>query len=81
MSDKSDTKKMQKSGDLVEDKLKDLETIVERLEKGEIGIEEAVQLYEKGMALAKAISLNLDQMEARIQRVSEGKILEFKPES
>lgn len=46
-----------------------LETIVRQLEEGGLGLEEALALYERGMALAALCSQRLDQAELRVRQL------------
>ncbi len=48
-----------------------LEEIVRRLEGGELPLEEALALYERGMALAQHCQSLLDQAELRVTRLTE----------
>ena len=50
-----------------EDNLKQLETIVERLERGELGLEESLQLFEQGTTLSEQCKADLDAAEGRVQ--------------
>ena len=45
-----------------EEALRQLETIAERIEKGEIGLEESITQYEKGMALVQHSSSSFPSM-------------------
>jgi exodeoxyribonuclease VII small subunit len=47
--------------------LAELETIVRALESGEQGLEEALRLYERGVALVRGCGAQLDRAEARLQ--------------
>ncbi len=49
--------------------LTELESVVERLEAGEVGLEEALALYEQGLALSKACLARLDAAELRIRKL------------
>ena len=49
-----------------------LEQTLQRLESGELALEEALACYERGMAVAAACQRRLDHAELRIQRVVEG---------
>jgi exodeoxyribonuclease VII small subunit len=53
--------------------LTQLESVVERLERGELSLDESVRLFEEGMKLAQACREELDQAEGRIQVLVEGK--------
>lgn len=50
-----------------EEALGELESTVERLEEGEMPLEEALGLFEQGVALSKRCSTTLDQAERRIE--------------
>jgi exodeoxyribonuclease VII small subunit len=50
-----------------ERKLTDLEAVVERLEQGDLSLEESVRLFEEGMKLSESCKQELDAAEGRIQ--------------
>jgi exodeoxyribonuclease VII small subunit len=50
-----------------ETQLKALENIVERLENGELTLEESVQLFEEGLKLSTACKKDLEVAEGKIQ--------------
>lgn len=50
-----------------EENLKQLEGIVERLERGEFGLEESLQLFERGVSLSEQCKSDLDAAEGRVQ--------------
>ena len=50
-----------------EERLTALEAVVERLERGELSLEESVRLFEEGMQLSNACKLELEQAEGKIQ--------------
>jgi exodeoxyribonuclease VII small subunit len=50
-----------------EDQLKELETVVERLERGELSLEENVSLFERGVHLSNACKQELSAAESRVQ--------------
>ncbi len=52
-----------------EEALTQLEAIAERIERGEIGLEESIGEYEKGMALVKQCRAILAKAEVRIQKI------------
>jgi len=56
-----------------EDRLTALEAVVERLERGELTLEESVRLFEEGMRLSQACKQELEQAEGRMQVLVEGK--------
>ncbi len=50
-----------------EERLTSLEAVVERLERGELSLDESVRLFEQGIHLSNACKQELDQAEGRIQ--------------
>jgi exodeoxyribonuclease VII small subunit len=56
-----------------EDDLTKLEGVVERLERGELTLDESVRLFEEGVRLSAACKQELEQAEGRIQILVEGK--------
>ena len=56
-----------------EEHLTKLEAVVERLEKGDLTLDESVRLFEDGMKLSEACKAELEQAEGRIQVLVEGK--------
>jgi exodeoxyribonuclease VII small subunit len=56
-----------------EEHLTQLERVVERLEKGDLTLEESVRLFEEGMKLSQACKEELEQAEGKIQVLVEGK--------
>lgn len=53
-----------------EDSLKRLEEIVNKLEQGEIPLEESIKMYEEGLALSKACIEKLTHAELRLKKLS-----------
>ena len=49
--------------------LKKLEVIVDKLESGEIGLEESVKLYEDGMKIKKICDKKLKDIEMQIKKI------------
>jgi exodeoxyribonuclease VII small subunit len=52
--------------------LKQLEAIVQRLESSELSLEEAIDAYQNGVALAKQGHQRLAEAERRIEEVTRG---------
>ena len=50
-----------------EEQLVALETVVERLERGELTLDDSVRLFEEGVTLSNACKKQLDAAEGRIQ--------------
>jgi exodeoxyribonuclease VII small subunit len=50
-----------------EDNLTALESVVERLERGDLSLEDSVRLFESGVKLSAACKTELDSAEGRIQ--------------
>jgi exodeoxyribonuclease VII small subunit len=67
-----------------EDELAQVEDIVRRLERGEIGLDEALQLFEDGIARLRKLETRLSEVESRVRAVMEqaGMLVEepFDPE-
>ena len=49
--------------------LKKLEVIVDKLESGDIGLEESVKLYEEGMRIKKICDKKLKDIEMQIKKI------------
>ena len=49
--------------------LKKLELIVDKLESGDIGLEESVKLYEEGMNIKKICDKKLKDIEMQIKKI------------
>ena len=49
--------------------LKKLELIVDKLESGDIGLEESVKLYEEGMKIKKICDKKLKDIEMQIKKI------------
>ena len=53
-----------------ENALAELETIVQRLEKGDVALEESIQIYERGEALKRRCETLLREAEARVEKIT-----------
>lgn len=49
----------------------ELEEVVCRLEEGELSLEEAISLYERGQALSRFCQARLDQAELRVTQLAD----------
>ncbi|WP_123040903.1 exodeoxyribonuclease VII small subunit [Cohnella candidum] len=49
-----------------------LETIVSRLESGDVPLEAAIELFQEGMTLSRLCGQKLEQVERRIEMLVEG---------
>ena len=69
-------KKGSKKETTFEEDLERLEEIIGALESGDRSLEDAISLYEEGMALSKRCGVRLDQTESRIEKLmeKEGKV-------
>lgn len=69
-----------------EKKLNRLETIVEKMEKGELALEDSLKLFEEGVRLSRECQTQLTQAEAKVKQLidfdSEGRpvLKDFKTE-
>ena len=50
-----------------EEKLTALESVVERLERGELSLDDSVRLFEEGIGLSNACKVELEAAEGKIQ--------------
>lgn len=55
-----------------EEQLKALESVVEKLEGGDLSLEDSVRLFEEGMKLSEACKKELDVAEGKIQAIVDG---------
>ncbi len=60
-----------KTGFDFEKSLAELETIVEKMESGELTLEESLQQFEKGVALTRACQQALDAAEQKVKILME----------
>ena len=62
--------------------LKELESIVTQLERGDVALEESVAIYERGEELKKRCQTLLEQAEERVEKIrvsSEGQVVGTEP--
>ncbi|MAI97624.1 MAG: exodeoxyribonuclease VII small subunit [Rhodobacteraceae bacterium] len=57
-----------------EEALKELENIISQLEAGEVPLDEAITLYDRGSDLKKYCELKLQSAEEKIQKISQKKL-------
>lgn len=64
-----------------EDSLKKLEHIVDKLEKGDLALEESLKLFEEGIRLSRLCTKQLEEAERRVDILlkGNGKTVETKP--
>lgn len=55
-----------------ETSLEELEALVDRLERGDLTLEESLGAFERGVALTRACQRALDQAEQRVRILTEG---------
>lgn len=62
----------------IEESLKELDDIVEKLESRQISLEESFTMYQKGMELLKQCSGKIDKVEKKMLKINEdGDLSEF----
>lgn len=62
----------------IEESLKELDDIVEKLESREISLEESFTMYQKGMELLKQCGGKIDKVEKKMLKINEdGDLSEF----
>jgi exodeoxyribonuclease VII small subunit len=62
-----------------EEQIKSLEEIVDKLEKGDLPLEESVNLFEKGVALSNDCREQIEAAEGKVQILLKQKNGEMKP--
>lgn len=62
---------------MFEESIKELEKIVESLEKGDCGLSESLDLFEKGIKLSKECNDMLDKAEKRVSVLINGEKQDF----
>jgi len=60
----------------LESNLKELETIVSKMERGDMALEDSIKSYEKGMLLLKLCQDSLKEIEQKVLILSAENILE-----
>lgn len=63
-----------------EETMKELEEIVQRLETGDLNLDESIKEFEKGMELSKSASKYLEDAEKKITMLVKNKDGEFEEE-
>ncbi len=71
---------MRKKQETFEQLFQELETTVEKLEAGNLTLDESLALYERGMLLARQCGEQLDQAELRIKELAPNAELEVEDE-
>jgi exodeoxyribonuclease VII small subunit len=64
-----------------EESLKKLESIVERLEKGDLALEDSLKLFEEGVTLSAACKQELEAAEGKVQMLVKQRDGTMKPEN
>jgi exodeoxyribonuclease VII small subunit len=64
-----------------ETQIKSLEDIVDKLEKGDLPLEESVQLFEKGIALSNDCRVQIEAAEGKVQILLKQRNGELKAEN
>jgi exodeoxyribonuclease VII small subunit len=63
-----------------EDGLERLETLVQKLEGGDLGLEEALKEFEEGVNLSRALQQQLGEAQRRVEVLKQGLGGEFRAE-
>jgi exodeoxyribonuclease VII small subunit len=64
-----------------EDGLADLEKLVAELEGGELGLDEALKRFEKGVMLAAKLQQGLEESQRKVEQLAAGKLAPFDEEA
>jgi exodeoxyribonuclease VII small subunit len=62
-----------------ETSMQELEAIVQQLERGELKLEESLQLFERGMALTQTCRAALDTAELKVKTLVDGQFKDQRP--
>ena len=54
-----------------EDAMKELETIVQKMERGDLRLEDSLKMFERGMELTKQCRESLDKAELKVRNLLE----------
>jgi len=65
------------TGESFEERLTRLRDVVDRLERGDLPLEQGVALYKEGLALAQACGKQLEAARQEVRLVSDGLVREF----
>ncbi|MCU0573406.1 MAG: exodeoxyribonuclease VII small subunit [Syntrophobacteraceae bacterium] len=68
-----------KKTDPFEESLKKLQAIVEKMERGDLPLEDAVESYTEGIRLAQACHQKLEEAEARVRMLMKDTEGDWKP--
>jgi exodeoxyribonuclease VII small subunit len=63
-----------------EDSLKKLETIVDKLEKGDLTLEDSLKLFEEGIGLSSSCKKELEEAEGKVELLIKQRDGSFKTE-
>jgi exodeoxyribonuclease VII small subunit len=64
-----------------EESLKNLESIVDQLEKGDLALEDSLKLFEQGVGLSASCKQELDAAEGKVQMLIRQRDGALKPET
>jgi len=64
----------------LEEALEELEKVVRQLEQGDLPLEQALKLFERGITLTRSCQRSLEEVEQKVKILSE-KSLDAEPES
>ncbi|MGB9599726.1 MAG: exodeoxyribonuclease VII small subunit [Myxococcota bacterium] len=68
---------MSKRREDFESRMKRLEEITNKLESGQLGLEESIEAYKEGIELARSLVITLKEAEKKIQLIQKEGISEF----
>lgn len=57
----------------LEENLKEIESIVEKIENGDISLEDSIQLYKEGVKILEQCNLKIDTIEKELLIIKENK--------
>ncbi len=59
-----------------ESTLAELEALVQRLEKGDLSLDESLKAYERAVVLSRACQVSLQEAELRVKKLTQDGVLE-----
>ena len=63
---------MPRTAGIFEDAIKELETVVGQLERGDVALDESIALYERGAALKARCEAKLKEAEEKVAKITLG---------
>jgi exodeoxyribonuclease VII small subunit len=72
LDDEADAADQTGDGVKFEEQLENLESIVTRIDSGELSLEESIDAFERGVKLVRSLNHKLDEVERRVEVLTRG---------